>query len=141
MRGLNDKVSETCTLIFISQARNMYTNCGKLTLDFVERISTILGASGQSLPDVLNPGTSKIKASAYHPSAEIPDDFNLSMENGTFVFSPTKSVLEDFPRFLEVVENVAGREQGVVKVVIPFQWYVWRDRVLVKPWLIGVSLF
>ncbi len=60
----------------------------------------------------------------YVPGGRIPDDFNLSMENGLYVFSPTATVFKEFATFLGVVEEIAGREQGVVKVIVPKEWYV-----------------
>lgn len=59
---------------------------------------------------------------AYHPYAEIPPDYNLSMEQGLCVFSPTEAVFQDFAQFLEGVERIAGRVKGVVKVVVPKGW-------------------
>ncbi len=59
---------------------------------------------------------------AYHPDAEVPMGYNLSMEGGLYVFAPTEAIFHDFTQFLEVVENIAGRVKGVVKVVIPKGW-------------------
>lgn len=62
------------------------------------------------------------KTPAYLPEGGIPDGFNLSMEKGLHVFSPTANVFEDFPTFLEAVEEIAGREHGVIKVIVPKEW-------------------
>ncbi len=48
--------------------------------------------------------------------------YNLSMEDGLYVFSPTEAIFQDFTQFLEGVENIAGRVKGVVKVVVPKGW-------------------
>ncbi len=61
---------------------------------------------------------------AYHPYAQVPPGYNISMEQGLYVFSPTEAVFRDFAQFLEGVEKIAGRVKGVVKVVIPKVWYV-----------------
>ena len=55
--------------------------------------------------------------------SNVPEDFNLTMDKGLHVFSPTSSVFHDFPNFLKVVEEIAGREHGVVKVIMPKDWY------------------
>jgi len=41
------------------------------------------------------------------------------MDCDIHVFEPDRSVFEDFRSFLKVVEEIAGREVGVVKVVVP----------------------
>ena len=41
------------------------------------------------------------------------------MDAGVYVFSPTKEIFDDFANFVEVIEAVAGREQGIVKVIVP----------------------
>lgn len=41
------------------------------------------------------------------------------MDCDIHVFEPTRSVFENFGAFLKVVEEIAGREVGVVKVVVP----------------------
>ena len=41
------------------------------------------------------------------------------MDSDIHVFEPTRSVFEDFQTFLKVVEEIAGREVGVVKVIVP----------------------
>ena len=50
---------------------------------------------------------------------DVPEGFNMHMEKSVFVFKPEAGVFGDFVRFLEVVEDIAGRTQGVVKVVLP----------------------
>jgi len=41
------------------------------------------------------------------------------MKSGIHVFEPTCAEFNDFVTFLKVVEEIAGREAGVVKVVVP----------------------
>lgn len=41
------------------------------------------------------------------------------VEQGLHIFTPTRAEFSDFERFLEDVEEVAGRETGVVKVIVP----------------------
>lgn len=41
------------------------------------------------------------------------------MDCDIHVFEPNLSVLQDFETFLKVVEEIAGRKVGVVKVVLP----------------------
>ena len=60
--------------------------------------------------------------SAYQTGGKIPEGFNFCMDKGLHVFSPTASVFKDFATFLGTVEEIAGREYGVVKVVVPKQW-------------------
>ncbi|KAI9707331.1 MAG: hypothetical protein M1836_000291 [Candelina mexicana] len=49
----------------------------------------------------------------------IPEGYNVSRENGLYVFTPTLKVYRDFSRFLARVEEIAGREYGVVKIIVP----------------------
>lgn len=41
------------------------------------------------------------------------------LENGVYVFTPAASAFIDFCRFLKDIEEIAGREMGVVKVIVP----------------------
>ena len=41
------------------------------------------------------------------------------MESGIHVFKPTYNAFQEFTTFLNWVEMIAGREVGVVKVVVP----------------------
>lgn len=41
------------------------------------------------------------------------------MEQGLHIFTPARAEFSDFERFLGDVEEVAGRETGVVKVIVP----------------------
>ncbi|KAI9836786.1 MAG: hypothetical protein M1819_000951 [Sarea resinae] len=63
------------------------------------------------------------------PRRDVPDGFNMHIDkHGLHVFSPTADVYRDFETFLEVVEELAGREKGVVKVVVPkesLEPWVW----------------
>ncbi|KAI9724726.1 MAG: hypothetical protein M1812_000001 [Candelaria pacifica] len=78
---------------------------------------------------IASPGYSSLSAASTHASASsdytrklletIPDGYNVSRENGLYVFSPTLKVYQDFPRFLAKVEEIAGREHGVVKIIVP----------------------
>ena len=43
----------------------------------------------------------------------------MHMEKSVFVFKPEPQVFGDFVHFLDVVEDIAGRTQGVVKVILP----------------------
>lgn len=57
-----------------------------------------------------------------YPPVVPPLGYNLSMEKGLYVFSPTPSIFREFSKFLECVENIAGRLKGVVKVIVPKDW-------------------
>lgn len=70
--------------------------------------------SSKTEPDATLPAS-------YSPAA-VPLGYNLSMEQGLYVFSPTPRIFRDFSRFLECVENIAGRLKGVVKVIVPNDW-------------------
>lgn len=64
---------------------------------------------------------------AYYSSKleTIPEGYNGSffhMEGGLFVFKPTAARFTDFGNFMKEVEELAGRERGVVKVVVPQEW-------------------
>lgn len=49
-------------------------------------------------------------------------DYSYRLENGTFVFTPTAADFTNFTKFLEGVEEIAGRENGVVKIIVPQRW-------------------
>ncbi|KAI9790414.1 MAG: hypothetical protein M1835_000989 [Candelina submexicana] len=78
---------------------------------------------------IASPGYSSIKTVALPASASsdhvrkllehIPEGYNVSRENGLYVFAPTLKVYRDFSRFLARVEEIAGREYGVVKIIVP----------------------
>ena len=90
------------------------------------RINTLLSTPCYSAsPTTLESANSMSgEPPCYLNPSKIPKDYNLSMEQGLHVFSPTRRVFEDFPNFLEIVENLAGRQCGVVKVVVPNGWSV-----------------
>ncbi|KAI9877174.1 MAG: hypothetical protein M1830_004632 [Pleopsidium flavum] len=83
-----------------------------------ERILELLASPGYSPTQSLTTEP-ELTVPAYHPNAEIPSGYNLTMEQGLYVFSPTEAVFRDFAPFLEGVEKIAGRVKGVVKVIIP----------------------
>ena len=56
---------------------------------------------------------------AYQPLIDIPDGYNFHMDNGTVTFAPTLEVFRDFGPFLSVVEEIAGRKNGCVKIIVP----------------------
>lgn len=47
------------------------------------------------------------------------DDYGLTIQDGLHIFRPTADELNDFENFLQRVEDIAGRETGVVKVIVP----------------------
>lgn len=47
------------------------------------------------------------------------EDYNLTIQDGLHIFRPTADVLNNFENFLQKAEDIAGREMGVVKVVLP----------------------
>lgn len=55
----------------------------------------------------------------YQALSDIPAGYAWRMDCDIHVFEPTRSVFENFGAFLKVVEEIAGREVGVVKVVVP----------------------
>lgn len=53
---------------------------------------------------------------------EIKDELehlDMTVQNGVHIFRPTVDMLNDFEKFLMKVEDIADRETGVVKVIIP----------------------
>ena len=56
---------------------------------------------------------------AYQPLVDIPEGYNFHMDSGTFTFTPTLEVFGNFAAFLAVVEEIAGRAMGCVKVIVP----------------------
>jgi len=44
------------------------------------------------------------------------------VDNGLFVFTPTATEFKAFANFLQQAEEIAGRENGVVKVIVPREW-------------------
>ena len=56
---------------------------------------------------------------AYQALVDIPAGYNFHMDRGTATFTPTLEVFGNFAAFLAVVEEVAGRENGCVKVIVP----------------------
>ena len=63
----------------------------------------------------------------YFPSKPVPPGFQGSYhceQGGIFLFKPNAEVFRDFPSFLRVVEEIAGRERGLVKIMIPDEWYL-----------------
>ena len=67
------------------------------------------------------------KNPAYHVTPVIPEGFQrflhaFHIEQGLYVFTPTAADFLDFARFLKNVEEIAGREMGVVKVILPSEW-------------------
>ena len=47
------------------------------------------------------------------------EDLDMTIQDGLHIFRPTAEVLNDFEKFLLRVEDIVGRETGVVKVIIP----------------------
>ena len=55
----------------------------------------------------------------FNPLMDLPSDYNFEMSSGVRIFKPTARVFSAFSTFLEIVEEIAGREIGVVKVTVP----------------------
>lgn len=93
----------------------------KLIHETLEHILELLASPGYS---VTPPSTTEPESTlpAYYPPIDVPLGYNLSMEQGLYVFSPTPGIFREFSKFLECVENIAGRVKGVVKVVVPNIW-------------------
>ena len=68
--------------------------------------------------------TSILDIPAYLPDGKHPPGFDPIMEKGLHVFQPTAELFNNFSYFLRVVEQIAGRREGVVKVIVPPEWYV-----------------
>lgn len=58
-------------------------------------------------------------ASIANFAADDLDGLNVSLKDGVHTFTPTAAVLGNFEDFLQRVENISGREVGVVKVILP----------------------
>jgi hypothetical protein len=79
---------------------------------YAENITQILQSHHYSIsPDIQNDFTSGME--------EELKNYNMTVEGGLHIFSPTADVLHDFDNFLLKVEDIAGRERGVVKVILP----------------------
>lgn len=61
------------------------------------------------------------KTPGYFPTRATPED-NYHMDSGVYVFTPPPADFMDFGNFLKMVEELAGREVGIVKVVVPREW-------------------
>lgn len=53
--------------------------------------------------------------------AEMAVDFDI--EDDVFVFKPTRFQYRSFEALLRLIEGIGGRKQGVVKVVVPKNWW------------------
>lgn len=53
--------------------------------------------------------------------ANMTDGFDFEVIDGVYVFRPTVVDFVDFEIFLKKVEEIAGREMGVVKVIVPHE--------------------
>lgn len=65
------------------------------------------------------------KLPKYHPTVKVPEGYGdscMDVTDGVYVFKPSAETFEDFAKFLITVEEIAGREQGVVKAVVPQEW-------------------
>lgn len=69
-----------------------------------------------------------LQSQHYNTSSPLTKDFgingdmegyNLTIQDGLHVFRPSVGVLDDFENFLLRAEYIAGRETGVVKVILP----------------------
>ncbi|MCJ1466551.1 hypothetical protein MMC07_005171 [Pseudocyphellaria aurata] len=49
----------------------------------------------------------------------VPHNFNMSIQDGLFVFAPTAGELWNFQSFINKVEDIIGRKRGFAKIVIP----------------------
>lgn len=87
---------------------NLYPNIGRLL--------NLINAQGYSHKAA---AWSLSQQAAFHPLIDLPVGYNITKDAGIDVFSPTKEVFEDFSNFLAVVEEISGREKGVVKVIVP----------------------
>ena len=47
------------------------------------------------------------------------EELTMTVQDGLHIFRPTADMLQDFGKFLVKVEEIAGRETGVVKVIVP----------------------
>lgn len=78
----------------------------------IEKITNILWARHYSISSGL----------AEDCMMEIEDDredLDMTIQDGLYTFRPTADMLNDFEKFLLKVEDIAGRETGVVKVIVP----------------------
>lgn len=87
----------------------------------LEHILELLASPGYA---VTPSSTTELESTlpADYPPINAPLGYNLSVEQGLYVFSPTAGIFREFSKFLECVENIAGRVKGVVKVVVPDVW-------------------
>ncbi|MCJ1251821.1 lysine (K)-specific demethylase [Trapelia coarctata] len=83
-----------------------------------DRIREILEAPGYS-PVTIGSQMTRAHLQPFQALNDIPDGYSWRMDSDVHVFEPSRSVFEDFETFLKVVEEIAGRNVGVVKVVVP----------------------
>ena len=86
-----------------------------------ERVTALLNAKRYSTkPACTASGAASLaQQPAYQALVDLPPNYNFAMDAGVYVFSPTKEIFDDFASFVEVIEAVAGRKHGVVKVIVP----------------------
>lgn len=87
-------------------------SCANLIVSEVEKITEILQSRHYNIASTLTEDF----------MIGINDDlkgYNLTIQDGLHVFRPTAEVMNDFENFLQRAEDIAGRETGVVKVILP----------------------
>ncbi len=104
-------------LPFVIEATLIPICCTGQITDMLSKAQYTVSAGAHD-PQALN----LAETPAYLAGGEVPDGFNLVMDKGLHVFSPTANVFKEFTTFLETVEAIAGREHGVVKVIVPKEW-------------------
>ena len=86
--------------------------CANLVVPELEKITTILQSRHYN---ILSPPTEDCIVG----KNDDLDDYGLTIQDGLHIFRPTADVLNDFENFLQRAEDIAGRETGVVKVIVP----------------------
>ena len=85
-----------------------------------DQVVALLGMAGYANASTSRPRVSPYdQRPSYQPLVDIPAGYNFHMDSGTVTFTPTLEVFGNFAAFLAVVEEIAGREQGCVKVIVP----------------------
>ena len=100
-----------------------------------DRILDLINSPGySSLPDT-RAQISEASDPVRRLLKNIPEGYNVSRDLGLYTFAPTLDVYRNFSRFLAVVEEIGGRELGVVRIIVPKNRYV---KTTNRPWVLKV---
>ena len=55
------------------------------------------------------------------------------------VYSPTQDVFRDFEKLVTMMEGTSGRKQGVAKILVPQEWYVYYSEIVIAHFYASVE--